>query len=272
MAIRQIAAAFFSPTGNTEFVVSVIAKRMAEKLNLNFIKDDFTLPENRVASRTYDKETLLIIGLPTYAGRLPNKILPFIQKHFIGNGAFAIPVVTFGNRSMDESLKELCLEMESHGFHILAGAGIVTEHVFSDKLATNRPTKEDICDIEAFAEQCYNKLMHNSFHPLTFHKESPLGDYYTPLGTDEQPARFLKAKPKTDPILCINCRICVTNCPMTAIDRNDPANVPGTCIKCQACIKKCPVHAKYFDDEAFLSHVSMLELNYTKRAFSTFIL
>ena len=40
----------------------------------------------------------------------------------------------------------------------------------------------------------------------------------------------------------------------------------GICIKCQACIKKCPKKAKYFDDPAFLSHVAMLEQNYTRRA------
>ena len=29
-------------------------------------------------------------------------------------------------------------------------------------------------------------------------------------------------------------------------------------------MKKCPVGAKYFDDPAFLSHVAMLEQNYTR--------
>ncbi|MEW3584266.1 ferredoxin, partial [[Clostridium] symbiosum] len=36
--------------------------------------------------------------------------------------------------------------------------------------------------------------------------------------------------------------------------------------KCQACVKKCPTNAKYFDDPAFLSHIAMLEQNYTRRA------
>ena len=46
----------------------------------------------------------------------------------------------------------------------------------------------------------------------------------------------------------------------------NPSEVNGICIKCQACIKKCPKDAKYFDDAAFLSHVAMLEQNYTRRA------
>ena len=40
----------------------------------------------------------------------------------------------------------------------------------------------------------------------------------------------------------------------------------GLCIKCQACVRKCTLHAKYFEDPDFLSHVAMLEQNYTRRA------
>ena len=45
-----------------------------------------------------------------------------------------------------------------------------------------------------------------------------------------------------------------------------PGTCTGICIKCQACIKICPAGAKYFDNEAFLSHVAMLEQNYTRRS------
>ncbi len=51
---------------------------------------------------------------------------------------------------------------------------------------------------------------------------------------------------------------------MGAIDPKNTALVPGTCIKCQACVRKCTKHAKYFDDPAFLSHVAMLEANFTE--------
>ena len=32
----------------------------------------------------------------------------------------------------------------------------------------------------------------------------------------------------------------------------------------QRCVRKCTKHAKYFDDPAFLSHVAMLEQNFTE--------
>lgn len=88
--------------------------------------------------------------------------------------------------------------------------------------------------------------------------------YYTPKGTDGQPAKFLKAKPLTDLSRCTNCGACARVCPMGAIDPKDVCSVPGTCIKCQACVRKCTRHAKYFEDAAFLSHVAMLEQNFTE--------
>ena len=50
------------------------------------------------------------------------------------------------------------------------------------------------------------------------------------------------------------------------------AEVPGTCIKCQCCVRKCTKHAKYFDDPAFLSHVAMLEQNFTEPKENAFFL
>ncbi|WP_308592046.1 4Fe-4S dicluster domain-containing protein [uncultured Megasphaera sp.] len=90
--------------------------------------------------------------------------------------------------------------------------------------------------------------------------------YYIPKGLDGQPAKFLKAKPKTDKEKCISCGLCARQCPMGSIDAEDTSQVTGICIKCQRCVRNCPKGAKYFDDPAFLSHVKMLERDYTGRA------
>ena len=65
---------------------------------------------------------------------------------------------------------------------------------------------------------------------------------------------------------CTGCGVCAALCPMGSISREDPAEVTGVCIKCHACVRNCPTGAKYFDDEAFLSHKAMLERDYTRRA------
>ena len=92
-----------------------------------------------------------------------------------------------------------------------------------------------------------------------------IGPYYTPLKTDKTPAKFLKAKPLTDWSKCCQCGACARACPMGSIDPKTMEAV-GLCIKCQACVRKCTRHAKFFEDPDFLSHVAMLEENYTRRA------
>lgn len=279
MKICKVHAVYFSATGNTKFVVSMIAEEIAKKLKVLWESCDFTLPDDRKVQRQFGEGDLVIFGTPVYAGRVPNKILPTVQSLFEGNGALAVPVVTFGNRSYDNALIELRNELEGHGFHTIAAAAFVAEHSFSRKLATGRPDQKDREEIVQFASQvtelvekiaAQERLERTAKtalpnHPVPVKGTEPIPAYYRPLGIDGKPAVFLKAKPKTKES-CTECKLCVSVCPMGSIDRKDPRLVTGICIKCQACIKACPEKAKYFDDEAFLSHLAMLEHHYLKRA------
>ena len=166
------------------------------------------------------------------------------------------------------------MELEGHGFHVVAGAGVPTEHVFSAKLAPGRPNGDDLAGLAAFGRQVAEKvaaLTEAPAQPVEVRGEFP-APYYTPKGTDGKPAVFLKAKPKTDPAKCNGCGVCAAVCPMGSVSAEDPSQVNGICIKCQACVKKCPTGAKYFDDAAFLSHVAMLEQNFTRPTQAEFFL
>ena len=276
MKISKVTAVYISPTGNVETVTSAIAEELSDRLGVQVEYDDFTLPEARNYKREFAADELVVFGTPVYAGRIPNKFLPFVQELFKGSGTPAVPVVCFGNRNFDNGLIELRNELENNGFHTIAGAGVVTEHVFSDELASGRPDDGDLIQLRAFASDAAKKIEamdSASFPPpIAVRGDDPVGPYYRPLGIDGQPAVFLKAKPKTDAGLCSECGICAKVCPMGSISKEDFADVPGICVKCHACIKKCPASAKYFDDPAFLSHVEMLKANYTRRAESEFFI
>ncbi len=41
-----------------------------------------------------------------------------------------MPVVTFGNRSFDNSLAELCASLENAGFHTIAAGAFACQHAF----------------------------------------------------------------------------------------------------------------------------------------------
>ena len=275
MKLKGIAAVFFSPTGNTRKAVVEIADVIARREGIAVREIDFTLPRAREEVRKFEAGELVIFGTPVYAGRIPNKILPAVQKLFEGNGALAVPVVTFGNRSFDNALIELRIELEQHGFHTIAGAAFVAEHVFSNKLAAGRPDEKDLQTIRRFAEDVAEKIKGLEEGPLDGMAEipapaavkgiEPVPAYYRPLQEDGSPANFLKAKPKTSDS-CNDCGICARVCPMGSISPEDYRTVTGICIKCQACVKSCPVHAKFFDDPVMLSHTRMLEQHYERPA------
>lgn len=265
--IKHIFAVYFSPTGNTARIVTHIANILCAELGTTIDVIDYTLPHNREAGLNFSKDDLVIWGTPVYAGRIPNKLLYYIRCAK-GNGALAVPVAVFGNRSYDDCLVELQNELEKNSFHTIAGAAFVSSHVFSDKIAPGRPDVEDRAEMQGFATELAEKIasMTTIPKPIEISELGVVGEYYTPLGIDGRPAVFLKAKPKTDDAKCTRCGLCASVCPMGAISEDNPLEVTGICIKCQACIIVCPNKAKYMDDQAFLSHKAMLENNYTRRA------
>lgn len=286
MMIKKIWAASFSPTGGTEHIVSLLAEEMGKCLKLPVHKISFTLPDERKKSCTFTEEDLLILGTPVYAGRIPNKILPDVDRSFEGNGTLAVAVSVFGNRNYDDGLMELALLLENHGFCVAAAAAAAARHAFSDDIGAGRPDKQDEEELRVFARRAAEKIKEFSgvekivsgnkaacgVLALQITGHNPVGPYYTPLRADGQPAKFLKAKPVTDENLCNRCGTCAQVCPMGSISREDPSVVNGICIKCQACIRACPTQAKHFEDEDFLSHVEMLREHYKRRAANAFFL
>lgn len=71
------------------------------------------------------------MGAPTYAGKLPNKLMPTFQTNLVGNGAVAVAVVFFGNRSYDNSLAELIAILQAGGFRTVCATVCVGQHVWA---------------------------------------------------------------------------------------------------------------------------------------------
>lgn len=263
MEIRKVWALYYSATGTTDKAVNTIAEELAAKLGLPMERIGFARPAEREKEYSFTKTDLVVVGTPTYAGKMPNKLLPDFREKLKGGGALTVPVVLFGNRSYDNSLAELCAVLEADGFHTVAAGAFVGQHAFTDKLAEGRPDWDDKRQMREFADQIAVKAKNLTDIPAPVSVPgAPDAPYYVPKGTDGQPVKFLKAKPKTDLSKCCNCGACARLCPMGAIDPQNVAEVPGICIKCQCCVRKCTHGAKYFDDEAFLSHVAMLEQNF----------
>uniref|UniRef100_UPI00345C7178 flavodoxin family protein n=1 Tax=uncultured Intestinimonas sp. TaxID=1689265 RepID=UPI00345C7178 len=134
MDVERVWQVYFSPTGGVERATAVLAEELGRALGAPVETFDFTLPQARTGTRRYGPGDLVVFGTPVYAGRVPNKILPFVQEGFLGEGALAVPVAVFGNRSFDDALAELRNTLEGRGFHTVAGAAVAARHALSQTL------------------------------------------------------------------------------------------------------------------------------------------
>ena len=125
MEIKKVWAVAYSATGTTDRTVSTIAEELAAGLDVPLERVGFTRPSERTAVWEFEAGDLVVVGSPTYAGKLPNKILPDFRSSLHGNGALAVPVVLFGNRSYDNALAELAAVLETDGFHTVAAGAFV---------------------------------------------------------------------------------------------------------------------------------------------------
>ena len=256
--MKKLNIMYFSPTGTTAKVLHEIGDKL---LDSGDIKKgdiiDFTYPSRREHSILLSKNDILLIGVPVYAGRVPNVLLNYLNS-IKGEKSIAIPIVLYGNRDYDDALIELNDILIQNGFNVIAAASFIGEHSFSYTLAKDRPNLEDLSIARNFGDSIYNKIISNIDGELHIKGNRPYREYYIPKDKEGNPVDIRKVIPKTNDN-CIDCKICVKVCPMRSIDYENVGRLNGICIKCGACIKKCPMVAKYFDDLGYLRHKEELE-------------
>lgn len=256
--MKRLNIMYFSPTGTTESTIKEIGQGLLD--NKDIIQGDiidFTHPSIREKAVSFLENDILLIGVPVYAGRVPNVLLKYLNT-IKGEATVAIPIVLYGNRDYDDALIELNDILINNGFNVIGGGAFIGEHSFSYTLAKDRPDPEDLSIARNFGNDVYNKMTNNIDGELHIRGNRPYRKYYVPKDQADNPVDIRKVTPKTDEN-CIDCKICAKVCPMGSIDYENVKQMIGICIKCGACIKRCPTNSKYFDDMDYLRHKEELE-------------
>ncbi len=247
--MKKVKYYYFSPTHTTKKIVESVAKGIGKEM----IEENLTFIEKNKKEYINEKDTLVIVGIPVYAGRVPQIILETL-KSIKGEG-FAIPVVVYGNRAYEDALVELEDILTGNGFSILAGGAFIGEHSYTKKVGTNRPDSDDLKIAFDFGKRVAEKLERRDYSKPILLGNRP----YKP----DMPVRIFAP---TSNDKCVLCKKCWKVCPVGAIDSNNPKNVDvEKCIHCYACVKICNFEGREVIDNPVQPIIEMLESKFIKR-------
>lgn len=242
MKITQIV---FSPTGGTQKVIDILCSAW----NLPTSTVDLTRPDLDFSTSQINPEDLIVIAIPSYAGRVPTLAANRL-KQIQGDHAKCVLVCVYGNRAYEDTLIELFDLTKELNFEAIAAITAIAKHSIMNQFATNRPDSNDIKELQTFAHHIMDKLKSKN-DDLTLkqvpgnHPYKPVkGGGIVPFASDE----------------CIECGHCVSLCPAQAISHTSAKRIdPSLCISCMRCVSVCPLQARHIDQEKLNQLISKVK-------------
>lgn len=249
---KKLKVLYFSPTDGTKKIV----KSVADSISHGYKEFDITLPLSRTDALSFSSDDLVIIGMPTYGGRVPKLLQKFLDKITVDN-TMGLFISTYGNRDYEDALLEQYDIFTAKGFTAIGAAAFITEHSSTSKLATGRPDKNDLQAASDFGKAIAERL--NAISSLSELSTLSLPGNRPYVVKNMPPMMFA---PDTND-KCVTCGICAKHCPTAAIDFSDCRTIDvSKCIKCNSCVKRCPLNAKAINAEPYKNLQNMLITNF----------
>lgn len=234
--MSKVTAVFFSPTGGSRRSVMSMSETLSGG---EYATIDLT-PVQTPPIQHFGKDDFVVFGVPCYKGRIPVLAAQRLSALY-GTETPCIISVTYGNRDYDDALLELHDLVTAQGFHPEGAAALVGRHTFGE-IQLDRPNSKDAMENSYFAEQVLARMRRGEEPFLHIPGERP----YRGEGTG---AGFIPLTSES----CINCGLCVKECPAGAI-ADDCRTIDGSkCLSCFRCIRFCPRQAKHMNVEPYLS-------------------
>lgn len=242
MRFNTVELVWFSPTGGTRRIVEWIGRALQKATpdgKPAIAHDLLNRPPDR--DHLLPSDSLLVVGMPVYGGRIPPYCLPVLRR-FKGRHSPALAVAVYGNRDYDDALLELKNALGGSGFIVTGAAAFIARHSVFPQVAAARPDAGDEGLAVEFARRCTERLAHLD----TLARNTAVAV------KGHTPYKELKPggpRPSVDHGQCIQCGACVEICPVNALAMSGPADAAvvrdmDLCMGCAACIHVCPTGAQ----------------------------
>lgn len=160
--IRKVVGLHFSPVGGTAKITERIVRELAEDLSKeNAEKVDYECYDvlhNVSQHPDFDEETIAVIGLPVYVGKIPVSAVRLMES-IDGKGAMTVAFVSYGTTSYGNALYELYNFAEHQGFKVVGAGAFITRHLNKGRrVVLTRPDQGDLESIRDFCRATAGKL------------------------------------------------------------------------------------------------------------------
>ena len=151
--IRKVIGIYYSPAGGTEIMTETLAQKIGAILDecspLDVSVECFDMLNDK-SSITFDDETVAVIGMPVYVGKIPLPAAAALRG-IKGNGAMTLAAVSYGGRKYGNALFELKRLSEECGFKAIgAGAFMISYMAMRGSARSAAPA----IDREAISDFC----------------------------------------------------------------------------------------------------------------------
>lgn len=219
----------FSPTGGTEKA----AELLGSALGLEIEAVDMTDVRFDGKDLKTDEETVAVIAIPSYGGRVPALAAERLKK-IKGNGIPCVLLCVYGNRAYEDTLVEMEDLAKESGFRVIAAVAAIAEHSIMHQYAAGRPDAVDEKNLKEIAGKIAKKLSQTQMDSA----------FAIPGNRPYKKAGGAGLVPKASSA-CVNCGLCAKQCPAGAIDAGHIITADkDKCISCMRCVVKCPHGAR----------------------------
>lgn len=257
MKIEKLTEIYYSPTSSTKKIINQITDRMNAEEVRTIDLTDSKICEDR--NLKFDKNELIVVGVPCYNGSAPNFILGFLKK-LKANNNLVILVSSFGNVSAGQVLQQMQKILQDNNFKVIGAGAFAAQHSFyldDMRIGENRPDNKDYIKIDNFADELISKINTTNelseFKEVTIEQTKKLNktfpkNYDVPdIGSS---VKILIKTPTRDIDKCTKCMKCANSCPVGAIDKTTLEINKDICTRCFRCVNVCPEDAL---DKTFIS-------------------